>query len=113
MKENYLPLTVDRHIYISKTLKSTGRKKTPKYLCKCFSGLFVTAQNQNVAFLRKARSTSKIMKQKEKIKLRRSWHGEEQVMKNSCKDGKADRAKEHTRGKNALKVPLKNTHFSK
>lgn len=53
------------------------------------------------------------MKQKEKIKLRRSWHGEEQVMKNSCKDGKADRAKEHTRGKNALKVPLKNTHFSK
>lgn len=44
----------------------------------------------------KARSTSKIKKEKEKIKLKRSCHGEEQVVKNSCKDGEADGARVKT-----------------
>jgi len=36
------------------------------------------------------------MKEKEKIKFKRSSHREEQVMKNSCKEGEADGAREKT-----------------
>lgn len=36
------------------------------------------------------------MKEKEKIKFKRSCHREEQVMKNSCKEGEADGAREKT-----------------